>query len=327
MKRVYRKWHRVLLIIVSIVLSGLIQQIDAANYPTRDITMIIIWPAGSNTDLAGRQLAEVMAKLLGKNIIIQNVGGGTGALGMHQGSQAKPDGYTLTYVSSGPTVIQPLLQKVSYDPVNDFVPIAQVFGEELCVVAKGEAPYSNLKEMIGHFQKLGVTPKYSTSGSGSNNHLSMVLLTKAINFPMTHVPFGSSAEAMTALIGGNVPIANATPSTMIGAMREGRVKVLAVLSKQRIEIFPDTPTAIEQGYNFSFGGWNGILAPKGTSKEIVTTLAETAKKALNDETLKKQSATVARPIEYLPGPEFGERIKYELSRNADLIKAEGLGAK
>jgi tripartite-type tricarboxylate transporter receptor subunit TctC len=323
-----KKWLHVLLGILALVLiAGFFHQAQAASYPARDITMIITWPAGSNTDLAGRQFSEVMGKLLGKTIIIQNVGGGSGAIGMYQGAQARPDGYTLTYVSSGPTVIQPCVQKVPYDPIRDFVQIAQLFGEELAVVAKSDAPYNDLKEMVDYYKKTGTTPKFATSGTGSNNHLAMVLLNQTIGLPMIHVPFGSSAEAMNAVVGGNVPLANATPSTMIGHLQEGRIKVMAVLSEKRLNVFKNVPTAMEQGYNFTFGGWNGILAPKGTPKDFIDKLADAAKKALEHEALIKQSAMVARPIDFLSGPEFGERIKRELARNCKLVKAEGLGAK
>ena len=298
-----------------------------AAYPTKDITMIVIWPAGTTTDLAGRQLAEVMSRILGKNIIIQNVGGGSGAIGMHQGSQARPDGYTITYVSSGPVVIQPWAQKVTYDPVRDFVPVAQVFGEELAVVTKADAPYDNLKEMVDYFKKSAITPKYSTSGSGSNNHLATVLLSKTIGLPMVHVPFGSAAESMNAVIAGNVPLATVSPSVMVGPLQEGRAKVLTFLGEKRVEAFKEVPTAVEQGYNVIFGGWNGILVPKGTPKDITSKLEDAAKAALHDDVLKKQSAIVGRPIEFLDGEKFGERIKHELARNGDLIKSEGIGAK
>jgi tripartite-type tricarboxylate transporter receptor subunit TctC len=323
-----KKWLHVLLGILALVfIAGFFHQAQAASYPARDITMIVSWPAGTTTDLACRQFSEVMGKLLGKTIIIQNVGGGSGAIGMYQGAQARPDGYTLTYVSSGPVVIQPWVQKVPYDPIRDFVPIAQLFGEELLVAAKSDAPYKNLKEMVDYFKKAGTTPKFTTSGAGSNNHLATVLLSKEIGLPMIHVPFGSAAEAMNAVIGGNVPLATVSPSVMIGPLQEGRIKGLAVLSKRRLDVMKNVPTAMEQGYNLTFGGWNGILAPKGTPKDFIDKLADAAKKALENEALIKQSEIVARPIDFLSGPEFGERIKRELARNGEIVKAEGLGAK
>ncbi len=323
-----KKWLQVPLGILALVLiAGFFHQAQAASYPARDITMIIPWPAGSNSDLAGRQFSEAMGKILRKTIIIQNIGGGSGAIGMHQGTQAKPDGYTLMYVTSGPAVIQPWVQKVPYDTTRDFVPIAQLFGEELAVAVKSDAPYKNLKEMVDYFKKAGTPPKFATSGTGSSNHLSMILLLETIGLPMIHVPFGSSAEAMNAVIGGNIPIANVTPSVMIGPLQEGRIKVLTVLSEKRLNVFKNVPTAREQGYNVTFGGWNGLMAPKGTPKDIIDKLADTANKALKDETLIKQSAMVARPIDFLSGPEFGERIKRDLARNGRLMKAEGLGAK
>ncbi len=324
-----KQWLQVPLGILALVLSaGLFHQAQAAvPYPARDITMIVTWPAGTTTDLAGRQLSEVMAKFLGKTIVIQNVGGGSGAIGMYQGAKGRPDGYTITYVSSGPVVIQPWVQKVPYDPIRDFVPIAQVFGEELALVGKSDAPYKNLKEMVDYFKKAGTTPKFSTSGAGSNNHLATVLLSKTIGLPMIHVPFSSAAESMNAVIGGSVPLATVSPSVIVGPLQEGRINILAFLSAKRLDAFKNAPTAIEQGYNFTFGGWNGLLAPKGTPKEIVDKLADAAKRALKDENLIKQSAIVARPIEFLPGPEFGERIRKELERNGQIVKAEGLGAK
>jgi tripartite-type tricarboxylate transporter receptor subunit TctC len=254
--------------------------------------------------------------------------GGSGAIGMTQGAQAKPDGYTITFSSSGPAVIQPwMMANISYDPTKDFIPIAQAFGEYLVVVGKAGAPYNNLKEMADYFKKAGKTPKFATGGAGSNNHLSMVMLSKLIGLPMTHVPFTSSAEGVTAVIGGNVDIANSEPPSAVGMMKEGRINILGILTDKRIELIKDVPTAKEQGIDLSFSGWNGLLVPKGTPQEVVTKLADATKKAVEDETLLKNSAQVGRPIEFLSGPDFGARITKELARNGDIIKAEGIGAK
>jgi tripartite-type tricarboxylate transporter receptor subunit TctC len=310
-----------------VLLVGVCGSVQAATYPTRDITFINMWSAGGTSDLSSRTLAVPMGKILGRTINVQIVVGGSGAIGMTQGALARPDGYTLTFATSGPTVIQPWMQKVTYDVVNGFVPVAQVFGEYLIVVAKADAPYKNLKEMVDYFKKAGKTPKFATGGAGSNNHLSMVLLSKAIGLPMTHVPFNSSAEGVTAVIGGNVDLASTEPPSAIGPKKEGRANILAILSEKRLDLINDVPTVKEQGYNLVFGGWNGILAPKGTPQDIVDKLADAAKKALEDEGLKKNCDTVGRPIEFLSGPEFGERIKRELARNGDIIKAEGIGHK
>jgi tripartite-type tricarboxylate transporter receptor subunit TctC len=299
----------------------------APPYPSRDITVIITWAAGGTSDLSCRQLADPMGKILGKTMIPLNVVGGSGAIGMNQGAHARPDGYAITFATSGPTVIQPWVQKVTYDPTKDFVPVAQVFGEYLVVVAKSDAPYKNLKEMADYFKKAGKSPKFATPGAGSNNHLSMVLLSKAIGLPMTHVPFSSSAEGVNAVIGGNVDIASTEPPSAVGPAKEGRANILAILSAKRLDLIKDVPTVKEQGYDLVFGGWNGILAPKGTPKEIIDKLADAAKKALENETLIKNSAIVGRPIEFLSGHEFGERIKRELARNGEIIKTEGLAAK
>ncbi|HYB20333.1 MAG TPA: tripartite tricarboxylate transporter substrate binding protein [Thermodesulfobacteriota bacterium] len=299
----------------------------APPYPSRDITVIITWGAGGTSDLSCRQLADPMGKILGKTIIPLNVVGGSGAIGMNQGAHARADGYTITFVTSGPTVIQPWVQKVTYDPTKDFIPVAQVFGEYLVVVAKSDAPYKNLKEMADYFKKIGKSPKFATPGAGSNNHLSMVLLSKAIGIPMTHVPFSSSAEGVNAVIGGNVDIASTEPPSAVGPAKEGRAHILAILSASRLDLLREVPTVKEQGYDLVFGGWNGILVPKGTPKEVVDKLADAAKRALENETLIKNSAIVGRPIEFLSGPEFGERIKKELARNGEIIKAEGLAVK
>lgn len=323
-----KKWLQVSLGILALVLiAGFFHQAQAASYPDRDITMIVPWGAGGNTDLAARQFCGIMGKILGKTIIIQNQGGGSGAIAMHQAVQARPDGYTLLYVTSGPAVIQPWVQKVTYDATKDLVPIAQIFGEELAVVAKSDAPYKNLKEMVDYFKKAGTTPKFATAGAGSNNHLSMVLLSKVIGLPMIHVPFATSPESTNAVISGIVPLADVTPVGIIGPLEEGRIQVLAVLSEKRLNRIRNVPTAIEQGYNFSFGGWNGLMAPKRTPKDVINKLADAAEKTLKDETLIKQSENVARPIAFLSGPEFDERIKRELARNGKIIKDLGLEAK
>ena len=323
-----KNWLQIFIGILALAFTvGYCGPSQAASYPARDITMIITWGAGGTSDLSCRQLADPMGKILGKTIIPLNVVGGSGAIGMNQGAHAKSDGYTLTFVTSGPTVIQPWVQKVTYDPTKDFVPVAQVFGEYLVVVAKSDAPYKSLKEMSDYFKKAGKSPKFATPGAGSNNHLSMVLLSKAIGLSMTHVPFSSSAEGVNAVIGGNVDIASTEPPSAVGPAKEGRANILAILSAKRLDLIKDVPTVKEQGYDLVFGGWNGILAPKGTPKEIVDKLADAAKKALGNETLIKNSAIVGRPIEFLSGPEFGERIKRELARNGEIIKAEGLAAK
>lgn len=255
-------------------LAGLVLLTGAAsadNYPSRPIRLIVPYPAGGSTDIMARALQEPMAKILGQPLVIDNRGGAAGTTGANEAARADADGYTLLFANNGPISIAPLLQKgVDFDPLKSFAPVSLVSKAPLVLVASEKVPVNDVASLIA-YAKAQVKPMlYATAGPGSLGHLSTERLLNQAGLHMVHVPYRGQAPTTLAIFAGEVDILLTTTSdTLNEHIRSGKVKLLGVSSPG---VSPVAPGAAPIGTvlkGYSVETWFGILAPAGTSPEII----------------------------------------------------------
>ena len=314
------------------ILSGLLALsgiAHAEDWPTRPITLVIPYGAGSPADVLGRLLAPKMSEALGQPIIIENIGGAGGTVGVSRVAQAPPDGYMFVQGGTGTHAqSQSLYKKLPYDAVNDFTPLALITESPLVLVVRKDLPANDLAGFIAYAKANPTT--YGSGGVGSSTHLGCAMLADAAGFKATHVPYRGMGSVMQDLTAGRIDfgcdfVLEARPQVEGGAL-----KALAVLTKQRSQALPDVPTADEQGLKgFEAYNWNAMFLPKGTPDAIVRKLHHALMQALDTPVVSERLLQLGAVI---PAPErrtpeyLGSFVKSEIAKWAGPIKASGATA-
>ncbi|PHK94456.1 hypothetical protein CR162_13270 [Pseudoroseomonas rhizosphaerae] len=262
-----------------------------ASYPSRTISIVVPFAAGGPTDTVTRLVAEVMARDLGQSVVVENVGGAGGTLGAARVAQARPDGYTLLLHHIGMGTTPTLYRRLPYDPVGGFEPIGLVTEVPMTVIARKDLPAANLAELVALVRKEKTGINYANAGIGAASHLCGLLLQKAIDAPMTTVPYRGTGPAMTDLIAGTVDVMCDQTTNTTSHIRAGAVKAYAVTTEQRLASLPEVPTSAEAGLRgLEVTIWHGLYAPKGTPAEIQARLSKALQAALRDERLVQRFA-------------------------------------
>lgn len=258
-------------------LVGLILIANCANaqYPNRPVKMIIPFAPGGASDFVGRIIQPRLGELLGQQIVIENRAGASGNLGLEAAARSAPDGYTIYLGNVGTVAINPgVFPKLAVNPVKDFVAITQVVDVPGVLVAHPSFQANTIKEMIATAKAYPGKLNFASPGSGSQNRLEMEVIRKAEGLEMVHIPYkGGAGPAATGLIAGETHMMFTTVSSVLGHIKGGRLKALAVVSAKRLSQLPEVPTMVESGYpDSTSGSWQGIFVPAGTPREIVDRL-------------------------------------------------------
>lgn len=274
---------------------------EAQDYPSRPITLICPLAAGSTTDILARVLADGLNKELGQNIIVDDRPGAGGTLAMRQIAKATPDGYTLAMGTNAAMAINVgLYQDLGYDPVKDFAPILNIATSSNVLIVPKDSPVSSLKELIAFVRKKGDRATFSSGGNGTTHHLSGALLDKMAGLNATHVPYRGAPQGINAVVSGEVTFGFFNTPNLVGLVRDGTVKGLAVTSAKRSPLLPNLPTMSEagvEGYETTVSF--GLVAPAGTPPAVIARLHDAAAKALGDKDV--QAKLTALGFDMLPG--------------------------
>jgi tripartite-type tricarboxylate transporter receptor subunit TctC len=304
-------------------------QDKAKNWPTRPITMVVTFAAGSGDDLVARIIAPRMAEILGQPVVIENVGGAGGMNGASRVARAAPDGYQMVLGGTGTFAAnQTLYKHPLYNAVTDFKPVALVVQQPMVLITANEAPVANLQEFIAYAKTNQAKMHFGSGGAGSATHLACVLLNLAIGVKVTHVPYRSAVQAIEDTVGGRIDYVCPITSTAVGQIQGKRLKAIAMLSQTRAPVLPDLPTASEQGLaGFDAYIWNGIFVPKGTPDEIVKKLHDAAVAAMDtpavDQRIRQMAGALVAPDRR--SPEYLRQfVEDEIKKWAIPIKASGL---
>jgi tripartite-type tricarboxylate transporter receptor subunit TctC len=256
------------------VLLTLVASAAQAAYPDKTIRLVVGFPPGQATDIIARATAKKLQDVLGQPVIVENKAGAAGIIGSETVMRAAPDGYTLLVSSSGPLAINPALySKLTYHPIRDFEPITLLAVVPLFLAVNPAFPAQTAGELVKAAKAQPGKINYGSGGSGITSHLAMELLKHAQGIEMTHVPYKGSPAAITDLIGGQVQVMFDTGPALLPHMRSGKLRILAVGSRNRNSAAPNIPTMAEAGLgNFEAPAWVGLAAPKGTPREIVDAL-------------------------------------------------------
>ena len=289
-----------------------------AEFPTKEVQIIIPWAAGGATDLIFRALAATTGKYLGKAVVVVNRPGGAGAVGYTEGMQAKPDGYILTAAVT-PLTIVPHQVKTAFTYKN-FEPVLNVVDDPSMFLVRSDAPWKSLKEFLDYAKKNPGMITVGNSGAGGGVHLVALAFERAAGVKFNHIPFSGGGPSVTAILGGHVNAVSVSPPEGISQVQAGKLKIIALFAEKRFDLFPDVPTVKEQGINFVMGMWRGLAAPKGTPTDVIKKLHDALKQGMDDPVLKKNAKDMAVNLHYL-GPEaFGKLMASEHELFGKLVK-------
>jgi len=299
-----------------------------AAYPSRNIKMIVPYPPGGTTDLLGRLIADQIKTSLNAVVIVENKPGAGTTLGAAEVARAEPDGYTLLMATSTTLAInRTLYKKLPYDPVKDFAAVALVAAVPFALIINPAIPAKTLAEFIA-YAKANPGLAYGSAGNGSPQHLGAEMLKSAANIDIRHVPYRGTIPAMLDVIAGHIPFMIVDLQPALQQIKEGKVRVLGVTTPKRVAAAPDIPTIAEGGLSgYELVAWQGVVAPAGTPRPIVDTLASQIAKLLADPATRDRFTSIA--IEPLPAStpdSFASYIRTEVDRWATIVKNSGAEA-
>ncbi len=305
-------------ILLSLSFLIMVMPLHAAEFPTKEVQIIIPWAAGGATDLIFRALAATTGKHLGKAVVVINRPGGAGAVGFTEAMQAKPDGYTLVSAVT-PLTILPHQASTAFT-YRSFDPVINVVDDPSMFLVRSDAPWKSLREFLDYAKKNPNMITVGNSGAGGGVHLVALAFEKAAGVKFNHIPFSGGGPSVTAILGGHVNAVSVSPPEGISQVQAGKLKIIALFAEKRFEMFPDVPTVKEQGINFAMGMWRGLAAPKGTPADVIKKLHDAFKQGMEDPVLKKSAKDMAVNLSYL-GPEaFGKWMAMDHEFYGKLVK-------
>jgi tripartite-type tricarboxylate transporter receptor subunit TctC len=308
-----------------LILPNFIGSAGAVDYPKGPVTLMVPFTPGGATDTTARAIAKAMEKYLKVPVVCETKEGGGGSVGWMYLSRQKPDGYTI-----GMATVSIILQQYTGAAgvnVFEFEPISEVAYLDNALSVPANSPYKTLKELIEFAKKNPGKIRAGNSGTGSIWHLCAVGLEEAAGVKFTHVPFKGGKPAAVAMIGGHLEAGSTALGEVTEFVKGSRARILGLPSEERFYLFPDVPTFRESGYNVTMGCFVGLIAPKGTPKEIVKILDSTAKKGVESEDYKTILGDVGNRVRYSNSEDFAKLIKYEDSLYHGYIKKLGLEMK
>ena len=304
-----------ILFVLSLILTI---PIHAADFPTKEVQIIIPWAAGGATDLIFRALAATTGKHLGKAVIVVNRPGGAGAVGYTEAAQAKPDGYTLVSAITPLTILPH--QVTTAFTYKSFEPVINVVSDPSMFLVRTDSQWKSLKEFLDYAKKNPDMITVGNSGAGGGVHLVALAFEKAAGVKFNHIPFAGGGPSVTAILGGHIHAVSVSPPEGIEHVKAGKLKIIALFSEKRFELFPDVPTVKEQGIDFVMGMWRGLAAPKGTPPDVIKKLHDAFKQGMDDPVFKKNAKDMAVNLQYL-GPEaFGKLLAHDHEFFGKLVK-------
>ena len=297
----------------------------AQSYPTKPIKLVVPFPAGGGTDAIAREVAQKVATQQSWTIIIDNKPGSGGNLGVDTVAKAAPDGYTLALGQTSNLAINPTLYpKLPYSPEKDITPVSLVASAPLVLVVAADSPYKTLADVVAAAKAKPESLNYASSGSGTVAHLATEQLQKIAGVKFTHVPYKGAAQGATDLIGGQIQMYMSSIPTLIGHIKSGKMRPLAVTSAKRADDLPNVPTVAESGYKgFEAVTWFGVVGPTGLPKDVVAKLNAGFNKALQDADVKKKLEAQGADILGSTPDKFASLIKDETVRWGKIVKESG----
>jgi tripartite-type tricarboxylate transporter receptor subunit TctC len=291
------------------------------GYPAKPIRLIVPWPPGGGADVLTRMLTPKLIEGLGQQVIIDNRGGAAGNIGAELAAKSPPDGYTIVFAYSGTHSINPHIYSKMPFRESDFAPIIWLASVPQVVVVHPSLPVKTVKDLIALDRARPGQLSYGSSGNGAINHLAGELFNYMAKTRLVHVPYKGGGPAAVALISGEIGIMMGEPASLVGFIKAGKVRAVAVTTPKRALSFPELPTVGESGVaGYEVTSWNGMLAPAKTPADIIGRLNAEYNKIINDPEIRKRM--IANGYEPVGGPpdKFGEHIRAEIAKWGPVVK-------
>jgi tripartite-type tricarboxylate transporter receptor subunit TctC len=302
--------------------------VRAENYPSHPITVIVPFAAGGPSDAMARILVERMKVTLGQVLLIENVTGAGGSIGVGRAVHSPPDGYTISFGHLGTHVANGAIYKLNYDLVSDLEPVVLLPSNPMIVVSKNAVPAKTLAELLAWLKARPEPATAGTAGAGSGSHIAGLYFENVTGVKLQYVPYRGTAPAMNDLVAGQIDVIVDQLSNSIGQVRAGNIRAYAVTDGKRLEQVADVPTTDEAGLpNFHMTVWSGLWMPKGTPKDIIAKLNASAVDALSDPAVRQQLESIGLqmpPKDQLSPEALGAFQKAEIAKWWPMIKAANI---
>ena len=303
-------------------------QSQAQAYPQKPIRLIVPFTPGGSTDILARSIGTELTKAWGQSVVIENIAGAGGSIGADKAAKSPADGYTLLMGHIGTLAVNPsLYPKLPYNPLKDFAPVAWVARVPNVLVVNTSVPAKNVQELVALAKSKPGQLSYGSGGNGSAANLATEYFKMQTQTAIVHIPYRGTAPAVTDLMGGQIQMLFTGAPAVMGQVKNGQLRALAVSSPKRLEALPDLPTVAEAGYkNFEADQWYGVVAPAGTPRDIIDTVHQQLRTVLRDPALlKRLDADGVEPVGNSPA-EFDKLISTELRQWAELVKRANIKA-
>jgi tripartite-type tricarboxylate transporter receptor subunit TctC len=321
--------QQLLCALAAVALAGGAFAQTPSNWPTRPIRMVVPFPPGGSTDILARAIGKELQDAWGQPVLIDNVPGAGGSIGAEKVAKAPADGYTLLMGHIGTLAVNPsLYPNLPYDPIKSFAPVAWVARVPNVLVVNPSVPAHNVKELVALAKAKPGQLSYGSGGNGSAANLATEYFKLQTGTSLLHIPYRGTSPAITDLLGGQIQVLFTGAPTVLGQIRSGKLRALAVSSPKRMDVLPDVPTVAESGYKgFEADQWYGVVAPAGTPPAVIAKLNAQINLSLNSPALKvrlNNEGAVATPAT----PEaFAAHIKSEIARWRPVITSGRVKAK
>ena len=298
----------------------------AQSYPSRAVRVVVGFPPGGGTDILARVLAPQLSQQLGQAFVVENRPGATTNIASDLVAKSAPDGYTLLFTTSSLAINASLYKNLTYDALRDFAPIS-VFAESPNLLVAHASAGANVKELLAQAKAKPGAMNYSSAGSGTSQHLAGELFKSRTGASITHIPYKGTAASLTAVIAGEVHFSFANVPAILGHVRSGRIRALAVLAPKRSELMPEVPTMEEAGVkDVIVPVWYALLAPAATPREIVKSLNDATVRAARSPELKQKLVEQGADPVGNSSEEFSKMLREEVARWAEVVKISGAKA-
>ncbi|MEW6452381.1 MAG: tripartite tricarboxylate transporter substrate binding protein [Pseudomonadota bacterium] len=302
---------------------------DAKGFPNRPISLIVPVAAGGGVDGLARLIAPAMSEVLNQSVVVENLPGAGGTVGLSRVAKAAPDGYTIGLGNIGTHAFsQTLYKKPLYNAVTDFSPVGLVAEQPLVLAVRPDLPVSNLHEFLAYAKINHEKMQFGSPGLGSGSHFACVMFNAAAGLAISHIPYRGGGPAMNDLIAGRIDYWCPFSATAIPLIKNKQIKAVAILSKERAAVMPEVSTAHEQGLkDFDTSTWNALFAPKDTPAELVAVLNEAANKAVQNPRVRERMESLGMDIVSVDrrSPEYLLKfVRDEVERWAPAVRASGL---
>jgi tripartite-type tricarboxylate transporter receptor subunit TctC len=299
----------------------------AQAYPNKPVRLVVTYPPGGSSDLLSRAFATELGKLWGQQVLIESKPGAAGSIGIDYAAKQPADGYTFVVGNMGPVAVNPVMSKVPYDTLRDFVPLSLLAVGPNILVVNASQPWKTLREFIADAKAKPGTINYGTSGPGALNHLAGELLKREVGIQMTAIPYKGGVLAVQDLLGNQVQVVLSDALPAMQHIRSGKLRALAITSEKRSPLAPDVPTFAESGVNgLVADNWWGILFPAGTPKPILDKVHADLVKVVQTQEVKERFAALGvDPVSSSP-EQFRQFIQAEQARWGKLVKEANIRA-